>query len=244
MSVPKRTVRQLIQKALQKLGIYASGETIPADDMNDGLVSFQDMIAEWAGDGMLIPALIQDSFPLVNDKVVYTIGEDAADVDTPRPDQIITAFVREGNIDYPVRIIGETAYAAFSDKFNGGSRPEYLWYNPTAPNGTISIYRAPSGNYSMFITSLKAFPDNAKITDDAFLDLGIPRTFNNPLIYGLAVELAPEYGIGVNELSVIAARSEGGKSRIRSLAAATRAQPAQCEIAESYYGNYDLVRYR
>lgn len=246
MSNPKRTVRQIIQKALQKISVYAVGETISADDMNDGLMSFQDMVAEWAGDGMLIPALIQESFSLVNDKVVYTIGEDdsvvAPDILTVRPEQIITAFVREDTIDYPVRIIGERAYASLTDKFNGGSRPEYLWYNPTAPNGTISIYRAPAGNYSMFITSLKAFPDNAKITDDAYYDLGVPRTYHNPIIYNLAVELAPEFGVDVS--AVVATRAINGLANIRSLTAANRVQPANCEFAKPHYGNYDLVRYR
>ena len=65
---PARTVRQIIQKAYQKISVYASGETISADDMNDGLLSFQDMVAEWAGDGMLIPSVqielvVEESHP-------------------------------------------------------------------------------------------------------------------------------------------------------------------------------------
>lgn len=242
MSNPKRTVRQIITQAYKKIAVYASGETIGPDDMNDGLIAFQDMVAEWIGDEMLIPAIIQESFPLVNDKIVYTIGEDGADIDTVRPDEIINAFVRETTTDYPVRIIGERAYAAFTDKFNGGSRPEYLWYNPTAPNGTISIYRAPSGNYTMYISSMKAFPDGAKLTDDAFLDLGIPRALHNPLIYNLALELAPENA--VDPPLIVVKTAQIGKDRIRSLSAATRAQPAQIEFARSYNTNNDLVRYR
>ena len=243
MAIPVRTVRQIIQKALQKLGVYASGETIPAGDMNDGLVSFQDMIAEWSADGLLVTAVTQDSFPLVGGQSVYTIGEDTADITTARPDDIIRAFVRSGTTDFPVKIIDERSYASFQDKSNGSSMPEYLWYNPTAPNGTITLYRPPSGAYTMFISSLKAFPDNSGLTDNVFLDLGIPRYLNNPLIYNLAVELAPEYGVSAGELQLIAARSESGKDRIRSLAASNRAKPSVCEFAVSNRGNEDLVRY-
>jgi len=92
---PKRTVRQIVQKAYQKISVYASGETISADDMNDGLLSFQDMIAEWSGDAMLIPFETHESFPLVIGQSVYTIGEDGTpDFDTVRPDQIVNVFLR------------------------------------------------------------------------------------------------------------------------------------------------------
>lgn len=243
MAVATRTILQLIRSTYRKLGIYASGEAIGADDINDGLLSFQDMIAEWALEGLLVPSVIQESFPLVDGQIVYTIGENTADIATARPQQIITAFVREGTTDYPVRIINERGYSALTDKSNGGSRPEYLWYNPTAPNGTISIYRAPSGTYTMYITSLKAFTDSAGLTDDAFADIGIPREYHNPIIYNLAVQLAPENGIAVSDLSIVAPLAESGKSKIKSLTAASRVQPAQIEFAGRYGINDDLVRY-
>lgn len=241
MAVVVRTVRKLIESSYRKLGVFATGETIDSDNMNDGLIAFQDMLAEWAADGMLVPALVQESFALVAGQPVYTIGEDAADFTTARPDQIVTAFIRDGLNDYPVQLIAERAYSSLQDKNNGGSRPDYLYYNPTAPNGTIKLYRVPSAGLTLFISSLKAFPDGAALLSDVFLDIGIPRHFNNPLIYNLAIELAPEHGVGANELTVIAGRADSGKSRIRSLNAAARIQPAVCEFARGRNSNMDLV---
>jgi hypothetical protein len=210
--------------------------------MNDGLLSFQDMIAEWAGDGMLIPITTQENFSLVSGQSVYTIGENAGqDFDTVRPDQIISAFVRQSSYDYPVRIIGQQAFERFGDKSSSGDRPEYLWYNPTTPNGTINLYRPPTGSYDLYITSEKPLTDGAKLTDKVMLTLGIPRYYHNPLIYNLALELAPENGVEPSMLVV--AKAEKGKDNIRSLNAANKVNAIAFDFANKRSGNNDLVRY-
>lgn len=239
---PARTVRQLIEAAYRKIGVYASGEAVSADDMADGLFAFQDMLAEWSGDSLLISSIIQDEITLVVDQEEYTIGETAgADKDSIRPDQIITAFVREGTYDYPVKIIGERAFALFGDKQAGGTRPEYLWYNPTAPNGTINVYRSPGSADTLIITSLKPLTDGATLTKKLMDDLLIPRYYHNPIVYNLAIELAPENGV---EPSVIVAmKADQGLSKIRSLNVSNAAQAASIDFANHYSANNDLVRY-
>lgn len=238
---PTRTVRQLIQKAYQKISVYASGETVENDDMDDGLMSFQDMLAEWSGDGMLIPIVTQESFPLVSGQATYTIGEDGADVDTVRPDDIVNAFIRDTTYDYPVRVIGQRAFSRFGDKLNSGDRPEYLWYNPTTPNGIISLYRPPVGSYDLFIESEKPLTDGAKLTDKVMLELSIPRYYHNPIVYNLALELAPENGVDPAALVIV--KAENGKDMIRSLNAANKVNAIALDFVNDRYGNQDLVRY-
>jgi len=93
----------------------------------------------------------------------------------------------------------------------------------------------------LFITSQKPITDGALITDDAMLDLGIPRNYHNPLIYNLALELAPENGIEPSMLVV--ARAQGGKDKIRSLNAANSVSAIGLDFANSRCINNDLVRY-
>ena len=239
---PTRTVRQLIQKAYQKISVYAAGETIDDDDMNDGLISFQDMLAEWSGDGLLIPVVTQENFSLVAGKATYTIGEDGTpDVDTVRPDQIVNAFIRDSTYDYPVRVIDQRAFSRFGDKSNSGDRPEYLWYNPTSPNGIINLYRPPGSTYDLFIESEKPLTDGAGLTDKVLAELSIPRYYHNPIVYNLALELAPENGVDPSMLVV--AKAEKGKDMIRSLNAANKANAISLDFVNDRSGNNDLVRY-
>ena len=242
MAPPVRTVRQIIESAYRKIAVYAAGETISAEDMAAGLIGFQDLLAELAGDVLLIPALVPQIITLVIDQKVYTIGEDGApDLDAVRPDQIVSAFVREGDYDYPVQIIGEAGYNGISDKASGGTRPRVLWYNPTVPNGTINVFPPPSSADSLYIYAPKQFVDSAILANDIMIDVGIPRNYHNPLVFLLAVDLAPEHGIDPS--MIVAVRADQGKDMIRSLNAANSAQAAQIDFIGTGCGGDDLIRY-
>jgi len=239
---PVRTVRQIIESAYRKISVYAAGETISADDINAGLIGFQDLLAELAGEALLVPSLVPQIITLVIDQRVYTIGEDGApDLDAVRPDQIVSAFVREGGYDYPVRIIGEDGYNGIYNKSSGGTRPRFLWYNPTVPNGEINVFPPPSSADSLYVYYPMQFSDSAILTADIMIDVGIPRNYHNPLVFLLAIDLAPEHGIDPS--MIVAVRADQGKDMIRSLNAANSAQAAQIDFVESGCGGDDLIRY-
>lgn len=237
---PIRTVRQIIEGAYRKLGLYASGETISVADMNDGLITFQDLLAEMMGQNLYIPSIVQEAVTLVIDQNSYTIGENGVpDLDTVRPEKIISAFVRSADKDYPVNIIGEKSYASIFDKSGSSSRPENLWYNPTVPNGTIYVYRPPSTADELFISSIKSFADGATLVNDIMIDIGIPRNYHNPLVFLLAIDIAPEHGIIPS--TVVVARAAEGKAMLKSLVASNKIQPSSIEFA-NYNVNSDLIQ--
>jgi len=227
---PIRTVRDVIESAYRKTGDYEAGEAVSADDMENGLLVFQDLLSEWGGNEWLVSPLIQEALTLVVDQAVYTIGENGTpDLDTVRPARIITAFVRSGNTDYPVSIIGERAFARFPNKSTGRARPEYLWYNPTAPNGTINLYYTPSTADSLYISSVKQITDGATLTNDIMIDLGVPREQATALIYNVALDLLVEGGFDPPQL--LFKRAEDTKNSIMALNAAIKAQPVEIEYA-------------
>jgi len=238
---PVRTVQQIIEGAYRKIGVYAAGETVSPEDMADGLIGFQDLLAELAGEGITVPSYMPEYITMVITKVEYTIGEDGApDKDAVRPNSITSAFIRSGGYDYPVKVIGEKAYTNIFDKSGSGSRPEFLWYNPVVPNGIVSVWPPPIAADRLYLYYPRQLIDGAALVDDIMITLGIPRNYHNPLVFLLAIDLAPEHGVDVP--LVVAARAVEGKTKIIALNAANRVQPAVIEFAQQDI-NSDLDPY-
>jgi len=239
----ERTVQQAINRAFGKLGIFAVGEPIPPEDNAIALICFQDMIAEWASDNLLIPFNTLENFTLVIGTVSYTVGETAgATLDTVRPENIDSAFIRESNIDYGVDIIGEQTYNNISLKTTPWRfRPYNLYYNPTVPNGTIYVWPAPSSAAELYFSSEKPPTEPTSVISNMMTSLGYPRNYHNIIMYNLVIELAPEYGKTPAESVIV--KAEIGKRKLISLNAARRHEPAISQLANSRRRDYDRVLY-
>jgi len=223
-----RTVQQAISRAFGKLNIFAVGEPIPPEDNAIALICFQDMIAEWASDNLLIPFNTLENFTLVVGTVSYTVGETAgATLDTVRPENIDSAFIREDNQDYDVEIIGEQTYNNLALKSTPG-RPDNLYYNPTVPNGTIKLYPVPSTAAELYFSSEKPPTEPTTMIANMMTSLGYPRNYHNIIMYNLAIELAPEYGKTPAESVIV--KAEIGKRKLISLNAARRHEPAISQL--------------
>lgn len=223
-----RTVQQAINRAFNKLGMYKTGESLPPEDNADAKICLQDMLAEWASNQLLIPFSTLESLPLVAGIASYTIGETAADLDTVRPEQIDSAFIRVDNTDYDMDPIGELAYNAVFLKSTPG-RPTHFFYNATVPNGTLKVWPTPASVATLYFPSNKPQTEPTSLTADLMADYGYPRAYHNIIVYNLAIELAPEYGKTPADSVVV--KAENGKRTLRGLNAARRQEAAVCELA-------------
>jgi len=235
-----RTVRQVIEGALRIVGAIAQGETPEADDINTALKVLQDLLAEWSDGGLMVPCYVKEEFDLTARQTSYTIGENGApDFNTVRPEQIIGAYIRSGNYDYPVKIIDERAYRNISNKSTEG-RPGQLWYNAGAPNGTIYLWYTPGSDYPLWITSVKPFTEPTNLAENLLNVTEIPRNYHNALKWNLAFELGPEYG--KEPSATIIKRAKETEDKIISLNAARRVQPARLDSITGHgWTNNDLI---
>ena len=181
------TARQIITKAMQKLGAITKSDTPSSDEIVDGLSALLGMLSSWSVSGLNVYARALESFPFVPSQGVYTIGT-GGDFNTDRPTQIISAYFRDGQIDYPLMIIDDQTFAQIS--FKGEiSIPLYINYTNSYPLGQIRVYPVPSSQYTLFLLSEKPF---SEYTIDEEVDL--PPGWERAIIYNLALELAPDFG--------------------------------------------------
>jgi hypothetical protein len=188
------TARDLIEKAMQKIGVLAEGETPTAQQAEDGLDALNLMLESWAGSTLLTSAQIQETFSLVSGTATYSIGANQT-FNSTKPFEVTSAFVRDSaNNDTPLDIVSRELYDDKGDKTSAAT-PAILFYDPGATQqanqtGTVKLYPTPDASYSLVMTSEKPFT--------AFTDINTSVTFapgyKRAIIYNLAIELAPEYG--------------------------------------------------
>jgi hypothetical protein len=208
------TAQDIVKKALQKIGVIADEETASASQLRDGFEALNYMLDSWAGRSLLTTAQIQESFTLTANKGTYTIGATGADVTSSKPIEIISAYVQDSNsVAYPVTVVPNDLYDSYYDQLITGevTRPQALFYDPgvtqqTVQTGTIKLYPYPdnASTYTLFINSEKAFTEFATLTDT----VTFPPVYIRAIIYNLACELAPDYGVAIHpEVIQIAAEA-------------------------------------
>lgn len=195
------TALDLIKSAMRKAGVTSKGETPSAEETGDALASLNAMLESWATDGLAVPSRTTDTLVLTAGTGTYTIGSGGA-INTVRPAQIISAFTRSGTEDTPLTIITDDDYAAIATKSDTGT-PEFLNYSNAYPLGTINLYPVPSAADTLYLLSEKKLTSYS-LTDAVALQEGWERA----IVYNLAVEIAPEYGVAIpQETAAIAATS-------------------------------------
>ena len=114
-----------------------------------------------------------------------------------RPTRIVHAYRRDKNgYDVEIELIGESEYRNQSNKGSDGP-PVSAWYQPTLTAGTLYVWPVDGGsNWDKLVLSALYYPDDF---DTASNNPEFPIEWGNALVWGLAAELASEYGIPERE---------------------------------------------
>jgi hypothetical protein len=226
------TLLELITSSLRAIQVKSIGVTLTADEVNDAKEVLNLMLDAWSAEGLPVYATTLEGFALTVGASSRTIGT-GGNFDTTRPTEILNAFVRDsGGIDYPVEIIGPNEYLGLSTKTTAG-RPYYLWFNGTAPLGTIYLYPVPDTAETLYLNSLKPLSELTDLT----ATIAMPAGYNAALKSNLSVALSPEYGREISQLIMKEALET--KKAIINLNAASRHEPVNLGYG---YGGYGYSR--
>ena len=203
------TARDIVTKALQKIGALVKSESPAADEASDGLFALNSMLNSWSNDSLNIYARTWETFNLVANTGSYTIGASGV-FNTVRPMKVIAAYIRSGTIDYPITIVDDEAYNSIGFKSVTGI-PEFLNIDNGFPLATVRLYPYPSSAYQLFLLTEKP------LTEFSTLDTvyAMPPGTDRALIYNLAIDLAPEYNQQVGPLIVDTAKKSLGLIRTK-----------------------------
>lgn len=190
------TARSLIERALKTIGKLGLGESLDGTLAHDCLLTLNEMLDHWRTQDFLVFRLTRIEVPVTAGDGVYTLGV-GGDIDTPRPNEIYAAAMRDPvapHIERKLQVLDEREHAGRPWKTQTANVSTAVFYDPVypLPFGTLYLLpvTTPGGAILVLylLSGLTEFPD-------LNTDVQLPHGYLKALRYNLALELAPDHGV-------------------------------------------------
>lgn len=190
---------QLIATALRKLGALAEGQSPSAEDLTNGTIALNGIIASFQTLGMPLWERREFNVPLTAGVESYNIGVGQT-VNLPFPLKVKEAYLRNIATGQQIEINVESFYDWQQIRSSTTSSfPVFVSYTPYINFGVLNVWPVPSSQaastYTIRLVGQAPFED----VNSNSHTLDFPKEWHNAIIYELAVTMAPEYGSSLNE---------------------------------------------
>lgn len=202
------TARQLIASATKLMGALGQAETPSADEEQDAFVILNQMIDQWATQPWTTYTVTRSTFVMPANTPTITIGVGGT-INQARPERILQAGYINPNtsgtstLETPMPVIPFEQYAAIPLKSLTNTLPSALYYNPTAPIGTIYLWAIVNQSVTVVLYTESPLAQFTDLTTATIF----PPGYVDALKYQLTVKLAPEWGMtlpdGIERLAAV-----------------------------------------
>ena len=190
-------VRSIITRAVRLLGAVAQGTPLPAGDAADGLSALNSMLEAWNISSLNVYTENFTVYSLVAGKQLYTVGPtgDIAIAAQQRPTTIDRAKLRVlntvPNIDLPIKLVEDEEWSEIQVKDLQSTYPTKMYVAGGFPNLELYLWPIPNIVNDIVLWTWNQVSQLADIN----VDLSLPPGYERAIIYNLAMELSPEYGV-------------------------------------------------
>lgn len=179
----------IILAALSKLGAVAIGSAPTSAQTVRAAAALNAIVKSLHNYGVFLWEANIGYFTIVTGQTsAYSIGADVVAIDYP--------YVRVNGYDIPIRLSSREEFMAISDKDQAG-QPTMIRQDLSLDGTNVHVW--PVGvtgtTYTIYYMQYKKLQDFDAGSDD----IALPTHWVQALIYALAFDLAPEYGIPLSE---------------------------------------------
>lgn len=223
------TARDFITLAMKEAGVLGVGQTLLAEDINDGFTYLQRMIKQWQNQRWMVNALQDISLTPPDLSPSQTIGRGGVWNIYPKPTRINAGYFFQKNTGRPpvnlplAPIMSYEDYARITLK-DLVTQPEYFFYdnqnnvppgihngNPSNGQGNIFIWPIPTlGIYEIHLICQVGLGWPATVDSVYFL----PDEYAEAIHYNLAIRLCSAYKMEPQRSTIALAKSS--KQTIRN----------------------------
>lgn len=207
------TVQDFLTRCFRLAKIYAPGDSIPSDDMNDALADLNEMIGIFNNDGLMLYNM-DTSFHSITAQTgadprptAITIGPVGADIIAARPMKILganlTVTSTSPNVNVNLEIWNEQQYLAQQVLNIGSPIPIGLYPDNAFPNMNLNFWPYLNGSAKLELQTWSAL--NSALT--LATTLSLPDGYNEVLRFNLAVRLGAEWAMPPDPVIIEIARS-------------------------------------
>jgi hypothetical protein len=201
------TQYQFIDAALRTLGVLALDQTPETTQYANALIKLNGLVGELRVKGLQIFQRTTYTMSLVNGTSSYTIGTGQT-LNTPYPIHLLQAIRLDANASTRIDmdIIANSNFNRLPS--NSSGVPIQINYQPKMNMGVVQLWPTPDSysatNVTIQLTYLRPLEYFSASTDTA----DFPEEWVSAIIYNLAVRLAPEYGIPLQDRNLLIKEAE------------------------------------
>lgn len=190
---------QLITDSFELIGAKAADEALTNSELQSASRTLNMMLKAWQTDGLQLWLRRSVSVPLVASQTSYTMGPSGADVTVGRPLRLLKVM-RKNTDDNEVELfkLTQDEYKEQSNKTTTGV-PNSYYYDPQLTNGVLYLWPTPSATEAAEYTLDVLYHKPTDDMDEATDDFEFPQEWYEVIKYGLAIRLAPIYGLPIEE---------------------------------------------
>ncbi len=209
------TCLDLITGSLRLLGVLASGEVPTAPEAQDALTSLNSLVDSWQTERLMVFAVEPVTFPVISGQASYTLGP-AGTWATPYPQKVERAkLIYQQNsplpLTLPLRLIDLEQYQRIGVPATTSTIPTMIYVGDEFPARTVTLYPVPQIVSQVVLDMWQPLTSFAAITDT----VAFPPGYERALRFGLALELAPEYGKTPDAVTM--SNAQEAKAKIKSV---------------------------
>lgn len=196
--MPELSARQIGTTVLRLLGVAAAEQPISADMAESALDALNAMLDSWSTERLLTWVRPKIPLVLVPGRATYTWGVSTPPADIPREPPVrlemalLTVEETTPGLEWEVEILDQSEYqAGIWIKQLTSSYPTAIYLEPTQPVAHVHVWPVPDHAYT-----LQLLPWTAHAPYEHWDHvLPWPTGYERPIIYNLAVDLGPQYGV-------------------------------------------------
>tara|TARA_R110000787_G_scaffold72632_2_gene161941 strand:+ start:209 stop:919 length:711 start_codon:yes stop_codon:yes gene_type:complete len=189
------TALDIIRRSMRLVHILDAEEEPTGAEAQDGLTTMNDLIDSWSLDHSYVYTVRTDTLTWTANNESRTIGASGNFV-TTRPVKIhpSTYYTDVNGNDYQfTQIATRAGYTSIVDKGTTSTLPQYMYYEPSFPNGTIYIWPVPDASITIQLSSREQLSSLALLTTA----VSFPPGYKQAFVTSLAEEIAAEFGVAV-----------------------------------------------
>lgn len=196
------TRNQFIEAALRTLGVLAIDQTPSATEYTNANIKLNALVGEFRTKGLNVWQRTTYTMSLVNGTSSYTIGSGQT-LNTAYPLHILQAVRIDSaqGTRISMEVVADYNYNLLPA--NSSGVPIQVNYQPRVNQGTVKLWPTPdayaASNVSVQLTYLRPIEYFNSSSDTA----DFPEEWVSAIIYGLAVRMAPEYGLPLQDRQLL-----------------------------------------
>lgn len=195
------TRNQIIEAALRKLGVLAQGQTPSTEDYTNAAIALNMLVAEFRALGMPLWKRTQYSFSPTANTSSYNIGSGQT-LSTAYPLKMLEAWRQDSSTSskIPMTILANSDFNLLPS--NSSDTPIQLTYQPKINYGVLKLWPTPDSN-STNSTIYLVYQAPSEYFSASTDTMDFPEEWYNAVVYELAVRLAPEWGVPLNDRGLL-----------------------------------------